>query len=237
MAKCTYGTGAFLLVNSGDAPFLSNPNLLATVACGTGAQPAYALEGSVFTCGAAIQWLRDGLGVLSSAMESEVIARSVEDSGGVHFVPAFVGLGAPYWDADARGLICGLTRGTTRAHLIRAALEAMAYQVSDLAKELEVAFGRPLSVLRADGGASSNDWLMEFQAGILGLPVERPRLIETTALGAVLLAGLGAGIWPSADALPDVSAKMTRFEPEMADAERARRLEGWRAAVKRALSG
>jgi glycerol kinase len=167
-------------------------------------------------------------------MESESIARSVPDTEGVYLVPAFAGLGAPYWDAAARGLICGLTRGATRAHLVRAALEAMAFQVYELATAMADCCGKPLSALRVDGGASANDFLMEFQAGLLGLPVERPRLIETTALGAVLLAGLGAGIWPSAGQLPDPSAALTRYEPSMDDTTRDRHLSGWREAVARA---
>lgn len=234
-AKCTYGTGAFLLIHTGDAPVLSDLNLLATAACEIGDQPSYALEGSVFTCGATIQWLRDGLGLLSTAMESERIARSVPDTVGVYLVPAFAGLGAPYWDAQARGLICGLTRGTTRAHLVRAALEAMAFQVYELATAMAECCGKPLSALRVDGGASTNDFLMEFQAGLLGIPVERPRLIETTALGAVLLAGLGAGIWPSVEQLPELSSQFTRYQPQMDDATRERHLSGWREAVARVL--
>ncbi len=236
-AKCTYGTGAFLLAHTGAAPVLSNPNLLATVAAtGPGAPVAYALEGSVFICGAAIQWLRDGLGLLNDATESAALAESVPDTGGVFFVPAFVGLGAPHWDSDARGVICGLTRGTTRAHLVRAALEAMAYQAFDLVREMEETGGLTFPTLRVDGGAAANDWLMRFQADVLGLPVERPHLIETTALGAALLAGLGAGVWPSTDALPQVKGRMTRFEPMMPAMEREEKLEGWRAAVARARS-
>lgn len=242
-AKCTYGTGAFLLVHTGATPILSSPRLLATAACSEapstehGDQAAtYALEGSVFICGAALQWLRDGLGLIQVAAESEALARSVPDTGGVYLVPAFVGLGAPYWDADARGLICGLTRGTTRAHLVRAALEAMAYQVADLVRTMEAEAGIALSTLRVDGGASTNDWLMEFQAGVLGIPVERPRLIETTGLGAAMLAGLGAGIWPSVEAMPEGSGAFTRFEPGMSDAERDHFLSGWKDAITRTRS-
>ncbi|MBW3625877.1 MAG: glycerol kinase GlpK [Armatimonadetes bacterium] len=239
-AKCTYGTGAFLLVITGGEPVLSNPHLLATVACGKpeGRESPvnYALEGSVFICGAVMQWLRDGLGLITVAAESEMLARSVPDTGGVYFVPAFVGLGAPYWDADARGLICGITRGTTRAHLVRAGLEAMAYQVADLVAEMMQTSGISLPSLRVDGGASTNDWLMEFQSGVLGIPVERPRLIETTGVGAALLAGLGAGIWPSEAAIPQPSAPVTRYEPMMSEEDRGRLLEGWRGAVARARS-
>jgi len=194
-AKNTYGTGAFLLLNTGDHRADSRRGLLTTVACGPGGEPAYALEGSVFIAGAAIQWLRDGLGIVARAADSEQLATGVADTGGVYFVPAFVGLGAPYWEPRARGTIVGLSRGTTRAHLVRAALEAMAYGTKEVLDAMVADAGLSLSTLQVDGGAAENDWLMQFQADVLGVSVARPYLVETTALGAAALAGLGAGVW------------------------------------------
>ena len=192
-AKCTYGTGAFLLLNLGEG--IGNPaeraGLLTTVACGSRGQPVYALEGSVFIAGAAVQWLRDGLKIVEHASETEALARSVPDTGGVYFVPAFVGLGAPHWESSARGTIVGLTRGTSRAHLARAAIESMAFSVRDLMDAMVEASGVSLSELKTDGGAAANNWLMQFQADVLRVPVARPDMVETTALGAAGLAGLG----------------------------------------------
>jgi glycerol kinase len=234
-AKNTYGTGCFLLLNTGDRPVASTRGLLTTVAWRLHGRTTYALEGSVFVAGAALQWLRDGLGVLRSAAESQALAESVADTGGVYFVPAFVGLGAPYWDMYARGTIVGLTRGTTAAHLVRAALEAIAYQSRDVLEAMAADAGLAVPALRVDGGAAANDFLCQFQADILGLPVVRPAVIETTALGAAYLAGLGSGLWPSLAALRGRRAPVERtFEPAMDETTRRRHHEGWRRAVERA---
>lgn len=198
-AKNTYGTGAFLLLNTGKKRANSKRGLLTTLACGPRGEPVFALEGSVFIAGAAMQWLRDGLGIIARAAESEPLARSVEDTGGVYFVPAFVGLGAPHWEPNARGTIVGLTRGSSRAHLVRAALEAMAFSTKDVLDAMLADAKLTLSSLLVDGGAAANDWLMQFQADVLGVRVARPDLVETTALGAAGLAGLGAGLWKSAN--------------------------------------
>jgi glycerol kinase len=197
-AKNTYGTGAFLLMRVGERPPPTTGQVLTTMACDARGAPALAVEGAIFIAGAAIQWLRDGLGLVKTAAESEALARSVEDTGGVTFVPALVGLGAPYWEPDARGTIVGLTRGTTRAHLVRAALEAMAYSTRDVVEAMTAATGVPLKTLRVDGGAAANDWLMAFQATSLGVTVHRPDVVESTALGAAGLAGLATGIWADA---------------------------------------
>jgi len=195
-AKCTYGTGAFLLMVVGDAPTAAGEaRVLRTIALGPRGEPMEALEGSVFVAGAAVQWLRDGLQIISHAAETEALARSIPDSGGVCFVPAFVGLGAPHWEAEARGMIVGLTRGTSRSHLVRAALEAMAFSTRDVIEHMAAASGVHLRELKADGGAAANAWLMQFQADLLGVPVGRPDVVETTALGAAGLAGLAVGIW------------------------------------------
>jgi glycerol kinase len=199
-AKNTYGTGAFLLMLVGDRLPRADGRVLITMACDGRGAPALAVEGAIFVAGAAIQWLRDGLGVVASAADSETLARSVPDTGGVVFVPALVGLGAPHWEPEARGTIVGLTRGTTRAHLVRAALEAMAYGTRDVVEAMTGATGVPLRSLRVDGGAAANDWLMEFQATVLGVPVLRPDVVESTALGAAGLAGLATGVWRDADA-------------------------------------
>jgi glycerol kinase len=235
LAKNTYGTGAFLLVLAGEQVPSPPSGLLATAACGPKGEPAYALEGSVFIAGAAIQWLRDGLGLLSEAAASETAARSVSDTGGVHFVPAFVGLGTPYWEPNARGTITGLTRGTSRAHLIRAALEAMAFSSAELLSAMASAEQLTVPALRVDGGASANDWLMQFQADVLGIPVERPDLIETTALGAAGLAGLALGVWRSTEEFL-AGRRLTCFEPTMKREERERQLAGWRRAISAALA-
>ena len=234
-AKNTYGTGAFLLVHAGFEPPAPGEGVLATAACGPAGEPAYALEGSVFIAGAAVQWLRDGLGLIGSAPETEAMARSVADTGGVHFVPAFVGLGTPHWEPEARGTITGITRGTTRAHLARAALEAMAFASAELLAAMTGAAHLEVPALRVDGGAAANDWLMQFQADVLGVPVERPDMVETTALGAAGLAGLALGVWRSTDDLL-AGRRMTRFEPAIDPGERARRLDDWQRAVGAALA-
>jgi glycerol kinase len=235
LAKNTYGTGAFLLVLAGEAVPSPPAGLLATAACGPRGEPAYALEGSVFIAGAAIQWLRDGLGLIANAAESETQARSVADTGGVHFVPAFVGLGTPYWEPEARGTITGLTRGTTRAHLVRAALEAMAFSSTELLNAMAAAEHLTVPALRVDGGAAANDWLMQFQADLLGVPVERPDLVETTALGAAGLAGLALGLWRSTEEFL-AGRKFSRFEPAMDSRRREAYLDGWHRAVAAALA-
>jgi len=235
LAKNTYGTGAFLLVYTGGRLPVPGQGVLATAACGPAGEPAYALEGSVFIAGAALQWLRDALGLIKSAAETEALARSVPDAGGVHFVPAFVGLGTPHWEAEARGTITGLTRGTSRAHLVRAALEAMAYSSAELLEAMTAAGGVDVPILRVDGGAAANDWLMQFQADVLGVPVERPDMVETTALGAAGLAGLATGVWASsADFLG--RRRFQRFEPRTTAAERRDLVAGWSRAVRAALS-
>jgi glycerol kinase len=235
LAKNTYGTGAFLLVFTGDQVPSPGQGLLATVACDPAGNPAYAVEGSVFVAGAAVQWLRDGLGVIAQAQETDALARAVPDTGGVYFVPAFVGLGTPYWEPEARGTITGLTRGTSRAHLARAALEAMAYSTAELLEAMISTEGLTVPALRADGGAAANDWLMQFQADVLGIPVERPLMVETTALGAAGLAGLAVGVWRTAQSFGQARS-FTCFEPRMSTAEREAHLSGWRRAVSATLA-
>jgi glycerol kinase len=235
MVKNTYGTGCFILMQTGGELVASRNNLLTTVAWKLGAAPlAYALEGSVFVAGAAIQWLRDGLRVIGAAPDVNALAASVGDSGGVVVVPAFAGLGAPHWDPRARGTIVGLTRGTTAAHIARATLESIAYQVVDVLEAMVADAGTPVSVLRADGGAAASDLLMQFQADILGVPVRRPRITESTALGAAYLAGLGIGLWKGPADLAGQRAIDRTFEPAMPAAEREARLAQWRRAVERA---
>jgi glycerol kinase len=235
LAKNTYGTGAFLLVYTGDQ--LPDPprGVLATAACGPAGEPAYALEGSVFIAGAAVQWLRDGLGLITTAGETEALARGVPDAGGVHFVPAFVGLGTPHWEPEARGTITGITRGTTRAHLVRAALEAMAFSSADLLDAMTGSGRFPIGTLRVDGGAAANDWLMQCQADVLGIPVERPDMVETTALGAAGLAGLALGIWKSPNEML-AGRRFERFEPRSGPSERQASRAGWKRAVGAALA-
>ena len=233
-AKNTYGTGCFLLLNTGTTPVRSRAGLLTTLAWKLGDTTTYALEGSVFIAGAAIQWLRDGLAVIARAPDSEALATSVPDTGGVYFVPAFVGLGAPYWDMYARGTIVGLTRGTTRAHLVRAALEAIAYQSRDVLEAMATDAGVAVDALRVDGGATANDFLCQFQADIMGTTVLRPAVIETTALGAAYLAGLGVGLWPSLDALAGRWTVERAFTPAMDAGRRDTLYGGWRRAVERA---
>ncbi|HXF96739.1 MAG TPA: glycerol kinase GlpK [Gemmatimonadales bacterium] len=233
-AKNTYGTGAFLLLNTGSRRPESRHGLLTTIACGRRGEPVFALEGSIFIAGAAVQWLRDGLGVLRDAAETEALARGVADTGGVYFVPAFVGVGAPHWEPEARGTIVGLTRGTTRAHLVRAALEAMAFSTLEVLEAMTADAKLSLRALQVDGGAAANGWLMQFQADLLGVPVARPDVLETTALGAAGLAGLGAGVWRSPDEFLAGRA-FTRFTPGPgARTVRARAAE-WRRAVAAAL--
>jgi glycerol kinase len=235
MAKNTYGTGCFMLLNTGRERVRSKSNLLTTVAWQIGNERIeYALEGSVFIAGAAVQWLRDGLKIISSAADSEAMASSVADNGGVYFVPAFVGLGAPHWDQYARGTIVGLTRGSTREHIARAALESIAYQTSDVLRCMHDDSGIKLTELRVDGGAARNDFLMQFQANILGIPVVRPTNTETTAAGAAFLAGLATGFWSSAQELGELWQREKTFEPEMGASERERLIEGWTRAVERA---
>ena len=233
-AKNTYGTGAFLLLNTGKKRATSKRGLLTTLACGPKGEPAFALEGSVFIAGAAMQWLRDGLGLIGKAAESEPLARSVDDTGGVYFVPAFVGLGAPHWEPNARGTIVGLTRGTSRAQFVRAALEAMAFSTKDVLDAMLADAKLKLSSLLVDGGAAANDWLMQFQADVLGVTVARPDLVETTALGAAGLAGLGAGLWKSADDF--LAGRMfTRFAPGLQRKAVQARAAEWHRAVQTAL--
>jgi glycerol kinase len=234
-AKNTYGTGAFLLTYAGTARPHAAAGLLVTSACGPRGEPAYAMEGSVFIAGAAIQWLRDGLQILTQAGESEALARSVPDTGGVAFVPAFVGLGSPHWEPEARGTIVGLTRGSTRAHLVRAGLESIAFSSADLLQAMTGMAGIAVEVLRVDGGATANDWLMQFQADILETPVERPDNIETTALGAAALAGIATGVWRDlGQCLGGQGTK--RFTPAMDRAERTRRWEAWRRGLAATLA-
>ena len=233
-AKNTYGTGCFLLMNMGSHHPISPGGLLTTLCCGAAGEPAYALEGSVFTAGAAIQWLRDGLGIIASAAETEALARTVPDAGGLYMVPAFTGLGAPYWDMEARGALVGLTRGTSRAHVIRATLESMAYQTRDVVEVMNADSGIPIRELRVDGGAAANDLLMQFQADILGVPVERPALVETTAAGAAFLAGLAVGFWEGPGDLAQARRSERTFHPAMRSATRASLYEGWMRAVRQA---
>jgi glycerol kinase len=229
-AKNTYGTGAFLLVHQGDQVPAPERGVLATAACGPSGEMAYALEGSLLVAGAAVQWLRDQLGIISTAAETEALARSVPDAGGVHFVPAFAGLGTPHWAPDVRGTMTGLTRGTTRAHLARAALEAMAFGVAELYQAMQGA-----SPLKVDGGAAANDWLMQFQADILGIPVRRPDVIETTALGAAGLAGIALGLWRDAGDFV-AGRQFTTFTPAMEPGNRRSLLAGWHRAIAAALA-
>jgi glycerol kinase len=233
-AKNTYGTGAFLLLHTGKRPVASRRGLLTTVACGPRGERAFALEGSVFIAGAAVQWLRDGLGVIAHARETEALARGVADTGGVVFVPAFVGLGAPHWEAGARGTIVGLTRGSTRAHLARAALEAMAFSTKDVLDAMSADAGLRLAALRVDGGAAANDFLMQFQADVLRVPVARPDLLETTALGAAGLAGLATGVWRRPEDFL-AGRRFTRFAPTRRAAPVRARIAEWRRAVATAL--
>ena len=234
MAKNTYGTGCFMLLNTGDKAVPSRHGLLTTRCAQRGANAQYALEGGVFIAGAVVQWLRDGLGFFRTSAEIEALAASVEDAGGVYLVPAFAGLGAPHWDAYARGTMLGLTRGSTRAHIARAALEAIAFQSAEVLQAMQKDAGIRLKELRVDGGAAANDTLMQFQADILGVPVLRPKVLETTALGAAYLAGLATGVWKSTTTISRQWAIGRRFEPVMRSAEAQARLAGWARALERA---
>lgn len=235
LSKNTYGTGCFLLMHTGSKPAISNNRLLSTAASSPNAEPAFALEGSIFVAGAVVQWLRDELGMIASAEESEAVATTVADTAGVYVVPAFVGLGAPHWNADARGVVSGLTRGAGKAHIVRAALESIAYQTRELVEAMEADAGAPLAELRVDGGAAANDFLMQFQADILGKTVVRPKNLETTALGAAFLAGLATGVWKSTDELERFWRVDRRFEPTMNAERREGLYAGWRKAVKQAI--
>ncbi len=234
LAKNTYGTGCFALMNIGAKPQISRHKLLTTVAWQLNGQTEYALEGSVFIGGAVVQWLRDGLGIIQNSADVEQLAASVPDSGGVYLVPAFAGLGAPHWDQYARGTITGLTRGTTAAHIARAALEGIAFQVADVLEVMKQDSGIDINELRVDGGASANDLLMQFQADILRVPVVRPKVIETTALGAAYLAGLAVGFWKDRDEVSRAWRKDRTFEPRMSDDEASHRRARWKQALDRA---
>ena len=233
LGKNTYGTGSFVLLNAGEQAPAAPPGLLSTVAWGIGERTVYALEAAIFVTGAAVQWLRDGLGIIEAAAETEALAASLQSNDGVYFVPALAGLGSPHWDPYARGTIVGLTRGSTRAHLARAALEAMAFQAVDAVQAMDRVADEPLAELRADGGATANGWLMQFQADVLGVPIAVAEIAETTALGASLLAGVGSGAWTQQD-VARREGERERFEPRMGADERAALIDDWRRAVQRA---
>ena len=230
--KNTYGTGGFLLMNTGGVPVFSRNGLVTTVAWGLNGKITYALEGSVFVAGAVIQWLRDELRLIDSSEDSEYMAMKVPDTNGCYVVPAFTGLGAPYWDQYARGIITGLTRGVNKYHIIRAALESIAYQVNDVLKAMEADSGIRLSALRVDGGACANNFLLQAQADISGAPVHRPKCVETTALGAAYLAGLAVGYWKDRNSIRENWQMDRRFEPQLCEEERKKRISGWKKAVK-----
>lgn len=232
--KCTFGTGAFVLVNTGDKVVVSRHGLLSTVAWKVGDRAVYALEGSAFIAGAAVQWLRDGLGLIKTAAEIEALAREVDNSGGVMFVPALAGLGAPYWDAQARGLICGLTRGTTRAHLAYATLEGIAHEVADLVDAMREDMGAPIRLMRVDGGAAANDLLMQKQADVAGIQVQRPRDLETTARGAAMLAAVGIGIVNTPEHAAGMFQVNRTFDAQISDQDRKKQRDVWGEAVRRA---
>jgi len=234
MAKNTYGTGCFVLMHTGTEAVRSENNLLTTVAWRLGGTLEYALEGSIFVAGAVVQWLRDELGLIGSAAEIEALAATVPDNGGVYFVPAFTGLGAPHWDQYARGAILGLTRGSNKGHLARAALEAIAWQSADVLRAMEADGGTPVAELRVDGGAAANNLLMQTQADLLQVPVVRAQVLETTALGAAYLAGLAVGFWPDRETLAAQWQEERRFVPEMAEAARDEARRGWEKALARA---
>jgi len=235
-AKCTYGTGAFLLMNTGTSLVHSDNGLLTTIAWRLGDETVYALEGSAFIAGAAVQWLRDGLGLISSSEQIESKALEVDETGDVVFVPALAGLGAPHWDPHARGLIYGLTRDTTAAHLARATLEGIAFQIVDLVDAMQADAGRPIKRLRVDGGAARNDLLMQFESDMLGVTIDRPENVETTALGAAYLAGMAVGVFSGLDSVLDAYRIERSFEPQVTQDERDGHLERWRDAVRRARS-
>jgi glycerol kinase len=235
MAKNTYGTGCFMLMNTGKKMMKSENGLLTTIAWGIDGEVHYALEGSIFIAGAAIQWLRDELKIISDAADSEYFASKVEDTNGVYLVPAFAGLGAPYWDMYARGTMVGLTRGANKNHIIRATLESLAYQTRDVLDAMQEDSGLKLSKLQVDGGATANNFLMQFQSDILGTEVVRPTVTETTALGAAYLAGLAVGFWPSKEVITENFAVDRLFTPELSEDMRASKYEGWKRAVDRAM--
>jgi glycerol kinase len=234
MVKNTYGTGCFMLMHTGKRPVDSHSRLVTTIAWQRGPEREFALEGSIFVAGAAVQWLRDGLGLIGSVDEIEALAASVPDNGGVYLVPAFAGLGAPHWDPHARGVLAGLTRGSTAGHVARATLEAIAYQTADVLAAMQADAGIALKELRVDGGAARNDLLMQFQADILGVPVVRPTMLESTAQGAAFLAGLGVGFWQDAAEIDRFWSAQRTFEPAMDPAQRAGLLADWRRALERA---
>lgn len=234
--KNTYGTGCFVLLNTGKKRPVSKYGLITTLGCGRCGEPVYVIEGSIFIAGAAIQWLRDGLKLLKSAPEAERMARAVKDNAGVYFVPALAGLGAPYWDAHARGAVFGITRGTTREHLIRAALEAMCYQTKDVLVAMQKDSGLKIRDLKVDGGAAANNFLLQFQADILGIKVIRPKIIETTSLGAAYLAGLAAGYWKDAEEIKKCWSKDKEFTPQMPKKTADNYYQGWQEAVKRIIN-
>jgi glycerol kinase len=236
LTKNTYGTGCFMLQSTGNRPVVSTNRLVTTVAWKIGGSTDYALEGSVFVGGAVVQWLRDGLGIIRTSSDVEALANSVPDNGGVYFIPAFVGLGAPHWDSYARGALFGLTRGSKAGHIARAALESIAYQVADLMHAVQTDTNTPLQELRVDGGASANDALMQFQADILGVPVVRPSMTETTALGAAFLAGLAVGFWKGVPAIAGLPREERRFEPRMPQSKVENLRERWNEAVSRSKS-
>lgn len=236
MAKNTYGTGCFMLMNTGEKAVRSEHGLLTTIAWGLNGKVEYALEGSIFVAGSAIQWLRDGLRMLQDAKHSERLARKVTSTDGVYVVPAFVGLGTPYWDSDVRGAVFGLTRGTTKEHFVRATLESLAYQTKDVLAVMETDSGIEVKTLRVDGGAVQNDFLMQFQSDILNVPVERPVVNETTALGAAYLAGLATGFWSTQDEISNQWAIGSGFEPNLAEETREELYKGWKKAVKAAIA-
>ena len=235
-AKNTYGTGCFMLMNMGMQHPVSQNGLLTTVCCDAYGAPAYALEGSIFIAGAAVQWLRDELKIIGSASESDALAREIDDNEGVYLVPAFAGLGAPYWDMNARGALLGLTRGAGRAHLARAALEAIAYQTRDIMQVMNIDSDIEMTELRVDGGASMNNFLMQFQADILGVTVDRPKIVETTTAGSAYLAGLAVGVWNSPSDLDQIRRTDSRFEPQMDEKQRDELYQGWLSAVARVRS-
>jgi glycerol kinase len=232
-AKNTYGTGCFILLNTGNKPVMSKNGLLTTIAWGINGEVTYALEGSVFVAGAAIQWLRDELNLITKASESEAIANSVPDNGGVYLVPAFVGLGAPYWDMYARGIIVGITRGTNKGHIVRAALEAIAYQVRDVVDVMSLEAGIKITSLRVDGGGTANSLLMQFQSDILGIPIELTAVPDTTALGAGYLAGLAVGVWQDTAEIRSKRFTSRTFIPKMANTKREQLYHDWKRAVER----
>jgi glycerol kinase len=236
MAKCTYGTGCFMLTNTGKNRINSQNGLLATIACDAWGKPVYSIEGSVFIGGAVIQWLRDELKIINNAVETEEIAKSIDSTNGVYIVPAFIGLGTPYWDMNSRGTISGITRGTNSSHLVRASLESIAYQVYDLFTAVQLDMGSKSSILQVDGGASQNDFLMQFQADILNIKISRPENIETTALGVALLAGLFVEFWSSPDNFKNIVKTNKSFVPSISSKNRSLLLSGWKEAISKTLT-